>query len=266
VSLAYLPKNVAPVIDGIAIQDPGIRLQGVAAPPAGSAPPQPVQVRMPSSANPGNPPANAGGADYSAGRPPRIETPPQGFEQKGYRSVVWTAHDDNDDDLVYRLYIRGEGEKNWRLLKDKIEQKHYSWDATTMPDGAYYLKLVASDSPSNPPERASSAERISERFEIDNALPSVGQLRAEAAKTGPGDAIVSFSAEDAASTIVRAEYSLDSGDWIVVYPKGQLSDSPRESYEIALHQLAAGEHTVSVRVANRFENSAGAKITFQISR
>ena len=26
-SVAYLPKNVAPVIDGIAIQDPGVRVQ-----------------------------------------------------------------------------------------------------------------------------------------------------------------------------------------------------------------------------------------------
>jgi hypothetical protein len=264
VNLAYLPKNVAPVIDGIAIQDPGIRLQGIAAAPAGSAPPLPVQVRMPSSAIPGNPPANAGATDFSGGRPPRIDSPPQGFEQKGYRSVVWTAHDDNDDDIVYMLYIRAEGEKNWRLLKDKIEQKHYTWDATTMPDGAYYLKLVASDSPSNPSDRALSAERISERFEIDNAPPSVAQLRAEPAKSG--DATVSFSADDAASTIRRAEYSLDSGDWIVVYPKGQLSDSPHESYEITLRDLAAGEHTLSVRVANRFENSASAKVTFQISR
>ncbi len=29
VSLAYLPRNVAPVIDGIAVQDPGVRVQGV---------------------------------------------------------------------------------------------------------------------------------------------------------------------------------------------------------------------------------------------
>ena len=29
VSLAYLPRNVAPVIDGIALQDPGVRAQGV---------------------------------------------------------------------------------------------------------------------------------------------------------------------------------------------------------------------------------------------
>ena len=85
-----------------------------------------------------------------------MDVPPQGFEEKGYQSVLWSARDDNDDDLVFTIYYRGEGEKNWRLLKDKVTQHYYSWDTTTMPDGAYYLKIVASDSPSNPPDQAQS--------------------------------------------------------------------------------------------------------------
>ena len=39
VSLAYLPRNVAPVIDGIAVQDPGVRVQGV----------NPIQAGQPAS-------------------------------------------------------------------------------------------------------------------------------------------------------------------------------------------------------------------------
>ena len=66
----------------------------------------------------------------------RQESPSQGFVQKGWQTVVWAAHDDNDDDLLFSIYYRGEGEKIWRLLKDKIEQRFYSWDSTTMPDGA----------------------------------------------------------------------------------------------------------------------------------
>ena len=78
-----------------------------------------------------------------------------GISEKGYQSVLWSAHDDNDDDLTFAIYYRGESESNWRLLKDKITQHYYSWDTTSMPDGAYYLKVVASDSPSNPPDQAS---------------------------------------------------------------------------------------------------------------
>ena len=82
------------------------------------------------------------------------------------------------------VYYRGEGEKNWRLLKDKLTQRYYSWDTTTMPDGAYYLKIVASDSPSNPPTQALTNERESERFEIENTPPRIENLRADASLGG----------------------------------------------------------------------------------
>ncbi len=47
-------------------------------------------------------------------------------------------------------------------MKDNLEQKFYSWDTTTLPDGAYYLKIVASDASSNPPALALKTERESE--------------------------------------------------------------------------------------------------------
>ena len=68
--------------------------------------------------------------------------------------MLWSAHDDNEDDLKYCVYFRGENQQEWLLLKDNLDQKFYSWDTTSMPDGAYYLKIVASDAPSNPPELA----------------------------------------------------------------------------------------------------------------
>ena len=131
--------------------------------------------------------ASGGGNPYvseAPSKPAKVEQPPQGVEQKGYLSVVWTSHDDNDDDLTFSLYVRGDGEKNWRLLKDKIEQHYYSWDSTTMPDGGYYLKVVASDRPSNPTDQSLSAERESERFEVDNSQPAIQNLRAAADKSG----------------------------------------------------------------------------------
>ena len=263
VSLAYLPKNVAPVIDGIVVQNPGIRIQGFAAPPPAPGVAAPAQIRMPQSPNS----ASAGPTPYVAEAPskaPQDEAPPQAVEAKGYMSVVWTSHDDNEDELTFSLYIRGEGEKNWRLLKDKIDQHHYSWDSTTLPDGAYYLKLVASDSPSNPAEQALTATRESERFEVDNSQPEILNLKAVAAKGVAGDFIVTFEVRDPAIPVARAEYSLDSGDWSVVFPKGDLSDSREESYQIELQHLSAGEHTISVRAADRNENSMTAKVTFTV--
>jgi len=67
---------------------------------------------------------------------------------------LWLALDENDDDLIYSVYYRGEGEKQWKLLKDNVHDQFYSWDTSSMADGAYYLKIVASDAPSNPPARS----------------------------------------------------------------------------------------------------------------
>jgi hypothetical protein len=259
VSVAYLPNNVAPVVDNVIVQSPGIRVQNLVIQQPGLQAAQPVQLRLPPVVQPGQVVGQLVPQQPQA--IPKFEPPPQGFVQKAYQSVVWSAHDDNDDDLIYRVYYRGENEKNWKLLKDKLEQKFYSWDTTSMPDGAYYLKIVASDSPSNPPAEALTAERVSDRFEVDNTPPVIQNLRAEA---GNPDVRVRFDALDSYSALARAEYSLDAGDWVLVFPVGQLTDSPHESYEIALRDLSPGEHTLSVRVYDRFENSTSAKTTFVV--
>jgi len=257
VSLAYLPKNVAPVIDNIELQEPGIRIrQMVVAQPAPGVTP-PVQLRMPQTNLPGQP---------QIVRPPiffhpRITPPPQGFREKGWQSAVWNAHDPNDDELEFSVYYRAEGEQTWKLLKAKLHEDYYSWDSTTMPDGAYYLKIVASDSPSNPPGEALSGSRVSSRFMVDNAPPAISNLHAT---LGGTDAAVEFTASDPVSALERAEFSVDAGDWTLVFPLGRLSDAPEESYRIDLGALPPGEHTVSVRVFDQFENSAIAKVTFTV--
>jgi sugar lactone lactonase YvrE len=257
VSLAYLPKNVSPSIDDIAVQNPGIRVMGFAEQPSGPGTAAPVQLRNPQGpgANPSSTPVSAD----SPSRPSKMEVPPQGFEEKGRQSVIWSAHDDNDDDLIYTIYYRGEGEHNWRLLKDKLTQRYYSWDTRSMPDGAYYLKIVASDFPSNPSDQALSAERESDRFEVANTPPRIENLRAEPAAPAVR---VSFDGISSSGAIARAQYALDAADFQVVFPTGLLSDAPKESYQIQLPALAAGEHTVAVEVTDRFDNTASAKVTF----
>jgi hypothetical protein len=205
-----------------------------------------------------------------SGSPARFEQPPQGTQQKGYQTVLWTAHDDNDDELRYEVYFRGENEREWKLLKDKLEQKFYSWDTTTLPDGAYYLKIVASDAPSNPPALALKAERESERFEVDNTPPVIEHLQVNGATTSFGTqpriqtTLVSFTARDAASSIERAQYSVDGGEWILVTPQGGINDAPEEHYEFSTTVLAPGEHSIAVRAYDHFENVGTAKTTFNV--
>nr|MDP9147673.1 hypothetical protein [Acidobacteriota bacterium] len=256
-SLAYLPRNVAPVIDGIAIQDPGVRATAMMMVPSGQ--PVNVNLRMP-------PAPNSSMIITPSGPPPRFEPPPQGVQQKGYATVLWTTHDDNDDELRYAVYYRGENERDWKLLKDKLEQKFYSWDTTAFADGAYYLKVVATDAMSNPAATALTAERVSERFEIDNTPPVIEHLEAQPGSGGSTASVaVKFTSRDAASSVERAQYSVDGGDWILISPAGNISDAPEEKYEFTIENVSPGEHTIAVRAYDRFENVGSAKTTVTVS-
>ncbi|MBI3484440.1 MAG: hypothetical protein HY012_04725, partial [Acidobacteria bacterium] len=259
VSLAYLPKNVAPTVDGITVQIPGVRVQGFPGQQSAPGGQQPAQLRMPPTTS--SVPGMSISQPQQQAQPPRFDPPPQGLTQRGYQSVLWSARDENDDDLIYHLYYRGEGETRWKLLKDRIEQKYFSWESNILPDGAYYLKVVACDSPSNPPADMLCNDRESDRFEVDNTPPRVEGLRAETANP---DTRIRFDAKDSFSAIVRAEYSLDAGEWKLAFPVNRLSDAPSESYEIAFRDLGAGEHTMAVRVFDQYENSASAKVTFTV--
>jgi hypothetical protein len=193
--------------------------------------------------------------------PAHFDPVPQGFSQKGYQSVLWTADDPNDDQLEFAIYFRGENETTWKLLKDKVDTRFYAWDTTSMPDGAYYLKIVASDALSNPTGEGLSSERESDRFVVDNTPPAIVQLTAESVSAGVR---VRFQASAPVSFIARAQYSLDAGDWTLVFPAGGLSDAPRENYDFQLQKISPGEHTVTVRVYDQFENVTTAKATVRI--
>lgn len=260
VSVAYEPKNVAPVIDSIAMQDPGVRVQT----PIGITVGGSVALKQPPAPNPGQT-----GVTISNPNPaPKFEPQPQGTPQKGYQSVLWSAHDDNDDDLKYSVYFRGENQKDWLLLKDNLEQRFYSWDTTSMPDGAYYLKIVASDAPSNPPDQALQAERESERFEVDNSTPTIGKIdaapSANADRSKGASYDFKFTASHTTNSIERAQYSVDGGDWILLRPTAGISDYKTETYSFTVRGLSPGEHTIAVRGYDRFENVGAAKTTIQV--
>jgi len=259
VSLAYLPRNVAPIIDGIALQDPGVRAQANVIIQSGQQ--ASVTLRQPQSSNP------TGLVVTQSSSPVRFEQPPQGFRDKGYQSVLWNAHDENDDELRFSVYFRGENETDWKLLKDKLEQKFYSWDSTAMPDGAYYLKIVATDATSNSPGLALTTERESERFMVDNTPPVVDELKAEIGGAQKA-ATIRFVARDATSSIERAQYSVDGGDWVIVMPQNGISDAPEERYEFSItlpgSSAARSEHTVAVRAYDRFENVGSTKTTIRV--
>jgi sugar lactone lactonase YvrE len=240
VLLHYLPKNVAPEIEEIVVQ-PGYRYQAI---------------------------ARATGSEVSASGTAHSEAPPPAVRDRESVAIRWSAHDDNDDQLIYSVYYRGDGESRWLLLKNNLTDHFYSFDASLLPDGGYTVKVIASDAPSHSPGDALYAERVSSRFEVDSTAPIIEGLNA----TLDGKQIrVRFHASDSFSPIKRAEYSLDGGDWQFVEPVGQLSDSKTEDYDfhLAVPQIdspmpamapnISTDHVIVVRVYDHYDNLATAK-------
>jgi hypothetical protein len=193
-------------------------------------------------------------------------TPLQGVKDRTAVTVRWAAHDDNGDELTFVLYLRGDGERVWRLLKDRVTEKAYSFDAALIPDGGYQIKVVATDAPSHTPSDALTGAKESERFEVDTTPPVVTGLKANTVKaqSKSGEMLhVTFDAEDAFSPIVRAEYSLDAAPWQYIEPVNKLSDSRHEQYDFTVTlpsgSTAASEHLVTVRVYDRHDNVGVAK-------
>ena len=265
VAINYLPKNVAPVVDDVVVQT-GARFQ----PQPHISSPETVTINL------GPPPQQFGNS--------RMETPPSATRDRGYIAVRWGAHDENDDNLVYSVYYRGDNERDWKLLKSGLTDKFYSFESGLLPDGGYAVKVVASDAPSHSPEDALSDEKASLRFEVDNTAPRIENL---AARVEGQDLHVTFHAADDGSPIKRAEYSIDAGDWQYVEPVGALSDAKIENYDftvllsnappaprknrrtrsakraslpLLLPTAPAAEHVVVVRVYDRADNVATAKV------
>jgi hypothetical protein len=247
VGLNYLPRNVAPVIEDMVVQA-GARITVNPATSLNST----VTVSFPA-------PTSA----VSSFSTSPDSSPITAQKDRTAMTVRWLARDDNGDDLTFGVYYRGVGEANWRLLKDKITERYYSFDASLLPDGSYELKVVASDAPSHAEGAGLTGERVSEAFVVDTTAPVPGAL---VAAMESGRIHARFSAKDALSPISHAEYSVDAGPWQYVEPVGKVSDSLEERYDfvaavpvVTVAVADPAEHVIAVRVYDRYENAVTVK-------
>lgn len=232
VSIAYLPRNVAPEVLSITALPPGVALQ------------QQLQIQTdPNIESAGLDPSMFGMA---------AQAPPRRIFQRGARALQWQSEDRNGDTLEYAVYYRSLSETNFRLLKDHIRETFYTVDGASLADGRYVFKVIASDAPDNSVSGALSGERISEPIEIDNTPPMV---RAAGAPAVSGDRVrVSFDVEDATGRLKRADVSVDGGAWREVFPDDGIADSQRERFSLDLPIVGPGEHTISLRAYDNSSN------------
>jgi len=241
VSLAYLPRNVAPEVLAINVLPPGIALQ------------QQIQIQV-------DPNIEASGLDPSLFGM-IVQAPPRRLFQRSARSLQWQTEDRNGDTLEYAVYYRALNETAFRLLKDHIREAFYTVDGASLADGRYVFRVVATDALDNPAGYALSAERVSEAVDIDNSPPVVraaGQLQFNADRVRG-----TFDVEDATGRIKRVDVSIDGSPWREIFPDDGIADSSKERYSVDLSAAGAGEHTISLRAFDNSNNVGNISLTFR---
>jgi sugar lactone lactonase YvrE len=241
VTAAYLPRNLRPRVTSITIHPPGTVFQ------------RPFPVDPEIAGFEGDLPEKRSAAGQSSSSP----APSLGRRtyQKGLLTIVWRAEDDNRDDLAYDVQYRREGETAWKALKRAMSEAILVWDTSSVPNGRYFMRVVASDAASNSPTTALTGAMESTSFDIDNTPPSI---TVTAVRRDGGRVTIAFDVRDANSAVQKADYSLDGDRWQTIYPKDGIADSRFEQFELML-EGEAGARGVILRAADALNNVASAR-------
>jgi len=243
VSAAYVQRNLRPKLTSLTVHPAGTVFQKpypTGDPDiAGFDDQAPDRRILSASANPGGNASSLGRRAY----------------QRGLQTFVWRAEDANEDEMRYAVLYRREGDTVWKSLKDDLVDAIYVWDTTSVPNGTYVVKVVASDQASNTPGAALEGELESSAFDIDNAPPVVVVTGSRPAN---GRTTIQFEVRDEWSSISKVEYSLDAQRWQVVYPRDGIFDGRSEQFELTLDNEAATRGLI-IRAYDAKNNSATAR-------
>lgn len=137
-----------------------------------------------------------------------------------------------------------------------------AFDTSSLPDGTYWLKVVASDIASNPTD-PQVTQVISEPFMIVNTLP-VLSLVGSPVVTAEGHVIVTGVATQKLISITAVQYRVDGGEWLSATPKDGLFDSTQERFSLTTVPLSAGKHTLEIVAFNAANNRATQKVELTV--
>ncbi len=254
--LTYRQENLKPRIEKLEALDPG-------------------QILVPSSFNPQSQtfepwsPNRDGIFTTLRLEKPKTDGSLKTLWKKGYRTLRWSAKDDNSDSLVYGLHFRREdvrredvrretgrrengrpeagteGEAGgWLAMVEELEDSHYSFDATVLPDGVYRFRLTAGDQRDRPGAEALTDEKTSESVVVDNTPPAVASM------TRSGS-IVTVELADALSPMRAAAISADAREWRPATAADGLLDGRRESLRV---EVPDGARLLLLRVSDAAHN------------
>lgn len=245
VSAAYLPQNNPPIIRSITVMTQlatgGASKQAAQSTSTAGSATAPYTVTVTDTGD-ATPTASTGTPTQTLSR----ATPQQLL-------VSWQADDPDSDKLVYELAYRGDEEREWKVLKSNLHDNTFTLDGDALPDGRYFFKVNASDREANPRDSAKDADLVSSPVLIDNTPPAIRIQSSSRTE-------IVFEAQDSASALRRAEWSLDAGPWTPVAPVDGVLDSNTEQFRLKLENIPPGEHVVAIRVADSGTNTGLAKV------
>lgn len=174
----------------------------------------------------------------------------------------WKVENPDNDELIYKLSFRQEGESLWRPLggPDPLGKPEYDWNTDSVPDGRYVIRVWASDEKVTPAGQALDNLFESPPFLVDNTKPEIVGLTAHPTS-------VTGRARDAASVISAIEYSIDGGEWWPAQPDDQLLDQREEAFTVGLPKgMAGGPHIINVRAWDSADNLGAARIEIRAGK
>ena len=188
---------------------------------------------------------------------PRVEsvnvTRMEGPGKNGVFKISYDAKDDDGDKLIYKIDFRKVGRTGWIEMKDAVEAGSFEWDGKTVEDGRYEIRVTASDERSNSPETKLMGSRVSNAVVVDNTGPAVVKYKLE--KTGK-KVTIRFTVNDELSAIGKVEYTVDSdANWIGIVPDDLIYDTTSEDFTIMVEKLSAGQHIISLKLADAVGNT-----------
>ena len=173
--------------------------------------------------------------------------------------IKWKIDNPDNDDTTYKLEVRRDGDADWRTVqtgKTPLTTNSWEWNTETFPDGWYRVRVTSSDAAANSPDRALTSSKTSALFVIDNQRPTIEGVNVSFPKA-------TAKASDALSPIAEMAFSIDDGPWQLGSTADSLFDEQNETLRIDLPQdLAAGTHTLSIRVADSAGNVGSTTTTF----
>ncbi len=190
--------------------------------------------------------------------PPKIESVAVGrvatAGKKGLFKISYKTKDDNGDKLIYKIDFRKLARTNWIELKDKLEAASFEWDAKTVEDGRYEVRVTTSDERSNTSSTKLTGSRISEPVVVDNTGPVVKNITTSTLKNNGQYRIFEIEVQDELSAIKKLEYTIDSNtDWIGTVPDDLVYDTTDENFTIkidAKEDFPEGDHVLTIKVSD----------------